>query len=116
MKKPQKLNSIEESLVVLEQKRIPQEQVLFLSVILQAFLDASKPESSNEPKEEALAREQAQAWFFASVGVTAQDFFTVCDLAGIEPEYVKSFAVKVFKTKEVNYVRKRINAVLSNKD
>lgn len=114
--KTQNLKNLEEYLQVVEQKSAPKEQILFLSVVLQAFLDASKPSSNQEPPEEALAREQAQAWFFASIGVTAEDFHTVCDLAGVDAEYVRSFAVKVFKTKEINYVRKRINSVLSNKD
>jgi hypothetical protein len=61
-----------------------------------------------------LARAQAQAWFFSSVGVTCQDFVDVCDMAGLEPQFVRSFAFKVIKTKEIKYVRKRINTVLND--
>lgn len=89
------------------------EKVLFLSVILQALLDATKPETQSEPEEEKLARRSAQAWFFASVGVTSQDFVDVCDLAGISPVDMRSFAFKVLRSKEVKYIRKRINTVLS---
>jgi len=89
------------------------EKVLFLSVILQALLDATKPETLSEPEEEKLARRSAQAWFFASVGVTSQDFVDVCDLAGISPVDMRSFAFKVLRSKEVKYIRKRINTVLS---
>jgi hypothetical protein len=53
------------------------------------------------------------AWFFSSVGVTAEDFITVCDIADIDPDYVKSFAFKVLRSKEVDFVRKRINTVLT---
>ena len=91
------------------------ERVLFLSVVLQALLDATKPQAENEPPEEELARRSAQNWFFTSVGVTAQDFVDVCDLAGIEPREMRSFAFKVVKSREVRYVRKRINTVLNNK-
>jgi hypothetical protein len=89
------------------------EKVLFLSVILQALLDATKPETQSEPEEEKLARRSAQAWFFASIGVTSQDFVDVCDLAGISPVDMRSFAFKVLRSKEVKYIRKRINTVLS---
>ena len=104
------------SLKVGNPQNVPEEQLLFLSVILQAFLDATKPAASNEPEEEQLARRQAQAWFFASVGVTAEDFQTVCDMAGLDAGYVRSFAYKVLRTKEIKYERKRINTVLSHKD
>ena len=63
---------------------------------------------------EVLERDRAIAWFFASVGVTAEDFKTVCDYAGVEPEYMRDFAFKVLKSGEVEYVRKRINAVLGH--
>lgn len=89
------------------------EKVLFLSVILQALLDATKPETQSEPEEEKLARRSAQAWFFASIGVTSQDFVDVCDLAGVSPVDMRSFAFKVLRSKEVKYIRKRINTVLS---
>ena len=90
------------------------ERVLFLSVILQALLDATKPETSREPEEEKLARLSAKAWFFASVGVTSEDFVNICDLAGISPVDMRSFAFKVLRSKEVKYIRKRINRVLTH--
>ena len=99
---------------VVERPATP-ERVLFLSVLLQALLDATKPETSIEPEEEKVARRSAQAWFFASVGVTAQDFEEVCDLAGIEPVRMRTFAFKVLRSKEIKYVRRRINTVLSYK-
>jgi len=98
-----------------QEKVATPERVLFLSVLLQALLDATKPETSVEPEEEKLARKSAQAWFFASIGVTAKDFEEVCDLAGIEPVRMRTFAFKVLKSKEIKYVRRRINTVLSYK-
>jgi len=93
----------------------PPEKILFLCVLLQALLDATKPSTGNEPDEEVMARSAAKAWFFASVGVTAEDFVAVCDLAGIDPKRMRTFAFKVLKSKEIKYVRKRINTVLSFK-
>ena len=92
-----------------------QERILFLSVILQALLDATKTESNNEPDEAVEARRAAQAWFFASIGVTSEDFNTVCDMAGVDPELMRGFAFKILRSKEISYVRKRINAILSSK-
>lgn len=99
--------------ILLEKQETSPERVLFLSVILQALLDATKPATLKEPEEEKLARRSAQAWFFASVGVTAQDFNEICDFAGITPVNMRSFAFKVLRSKEFTYIRKRINTVLN---
>ena len=56
-------------------------KLLFLAVIFQAMLDATKPEADNESAEAVLERDRAKGWLFATVGVTAADFVTVCDLA-----------------------------------
>jgi|TARA_A100001201_G_C3967805_1_gene164655 glutaminase len=90
------------------------ERTLFLCVILQALLDASKRAYNGEPKESILERDRAIAWFFASVGTTAEDFEEVCTNAGVDPDYMRDFAVKVLKTGEIEYVRRRINAILGH--
>ena len=82
---------------------------------LQALLDATKPVTSVEPHVGCtLHRDRAIAWFFSSVGVTADDFVQVCDYAGVDPQYMRDFAFKVLRSGEVEYVRKRINAVLGH--
>jgi len=98
---------------IIKKRKTDPEQLLFMSVILQAMLDATKPETEKESEDAAVARRSAQAWFFSSIGVTAEDFITVCDIADIDPDYVKSFAFKVLRSKEVDFVRKRINTVLT---
>jgi|TARA_R110000803_G_scaffold57462_2_gene115384 hypothetical protein len=98
---------------VLKNRSSP-EQTLYLSVLLQALLDATKPAYKGEPDTAILERDRATAWFFASVGVTAEDFNIICDYADIDPSYMKEFAFKVLKSGEIEYVRKRINAVLSH--
>jgi hypothetical protein len=90
------------------------ERTLFLCVLLQALLDATKPTYEGEPNTSVIERDRAVSWFFASIGVTAQDFTDVCDLAGVDPSYMREFAFKVLKSGEVEYVRKRINAVLGH--
>ncbi len=89
--------------------------MLFLCVILQALLDATKTSNEGEPEEEKIARRSAKAWFFASIGVTAEDFIEVCDMADVNYIQMRSFAHKVLRSKEVEYTRRRINTVLSFK-
>ena len=90
------------------------ERTLFLCVLLQALLDASKPVYEGEPVTARIDRDRASAWFFASIGTTAQDFAEVCTNAGVDPDYMRDFAYKVLQTGEVEYVRKRINAILGH--
>ncbi len=90
------------------------EQTLFLCVILQALLDATKQPYKGEPSEARIERDRATAWFFASIGTTAQDFEEVCTNAGVDPNYMRDFAYKVLHTGEIEYVRKRINAILGH--
>ena len=52
--------------------------------------------------------------FFASAGTTTKDFEEVCSNAGVDPDYMRDFAYKVLKSGELDYVRKRINAVLGH--
>ena len=88
------------------------ERVLFLCVILQQLLDATKPRHQNDTTYTSVNREQAKAWLTSEVGVTAEDKETVCFLAGIEPEALTSYAKKIIDTKEIIFIRKRINAIL----
>jgi hypothetical protein len=74
------------------------EKVLWLCVILQQLLDATKPVKEYDNTEVK--------------GVTAEDRDTVCHLAGIDPDAFKSFAKQVIRTKEKTFIRKRINAIL----
>ena len=88
------------------------ERVLFLCVILQQLLAATKPRPPNDTTYTSVNREQAKAWLTSEVGVTAEDKETVCFLAGIEPEALTSYAKKIIDTKEIIFIRKRINAIL----
>ena len=96
------------------QTKSSKEKLLFLAVILQALLDASKPKINNESDTALNARKSATAWFFCSVGVTCDNFEYVCDNASIDSDYVRTFAYKVLKSKEITFVRKRINKLLDN--
>jgi len=87
-------------------------KLLWLCVILQQLLDATKPEYTGESSYNILLRDSAKAWLLAGYGVTATDRDDVCYMAGVEPEALKSFTKKLFNNGEIDYVRKRINAIL----
>jgi hypothetical protein len=88
------------------------ERALFLCVILQQLLDATKPEHPGDTTYTSVNRDRAKSWLTTDVGVTAEDKEEVCFLAGIEPEALTTYARKVIDTKEVPFIRKRINAIL----
>ena len=94
------------------QTKSSREKLLFLAVILQALLDASKPKTNNESDSSLQARERATAWFFCSVGVTCDNFEQVCQHAGLSPSYTRSFAYKVIHSPDIKYVRQRIKKML----
>ena len=85
---------------------------LYLAIILQALLDMTKPEEKKESSDIRLQRGQAHAWVFASVGVTCENFEDTCALAGIEPGMIRTFAINVTKSGDVNEVRRKITSLL----
>jgi|TARA_R110000822_G_scaffold160124_2_gene300350 lipoprotein NlpI len=85
---------------------------LYLAVILQAILDITKPENKRENTYIKLQRDQAHAWVFASIGVTCENFEDTCALAGVEPGVVRTFALNVINSGDINEVRRKINTLL----
>ena len=77
----------------------------FLSVILQALLDATSKKSK-------VNKDRAISWFFCSVGVTCDNFEQICQHAGLSPSYTRSFAYKVIHSPDIKYVRQRIKKML----
>ena len=85
---------------------------LYIAVVIQALLDLSKPKFTKESNDIKLHRDQAHAWFFTSVGVTCEDFETVCHYAGLEPEKVRSFAYEVVNKGDVENVRRKLSSLI----
>ena len=85
---------------------------LYLAIILQALLDLTKPKVKEEDTHITLNRDQAHAWFFTSVGVTCEDFETVCHFAGLPPTKVRTFAYEVSKSGDIDHVRRRFQSLL----
>ena len=96
----------------LEQQDSSNERILFLSVIFQALLDATKIKSKVESPRTSVERQNARAWFFCTTGVTCDNFEYVCENAGMNADYTRSFAIKVINSKEIKYVRQKIRRVL----
>jgi len=90
------------------------ERSLFLAVIFQALLDATKPVTDNESKQSIHNRERAIGWFTASIGVTAANFSDICDMADLDSRYVRNFAYKVIHSREQTFIRHRLNKLLHN--
>jgi hypothetical protein len=92
------------------------EKQLFLAVILQALLDATKEKKENEKIRITYERDRAKSWLFAKVGVTCENFEEVCDMAGVNSSATRSFAYKVINSNQTKHVRKRIKIVLGEAD
>tara|TARA_A100001201_G_scaffold2203_1_gene5450 strand:+ start:3824 stop:4186 length:363 start_codon:yes stop_codon:yes gene_type:complete len=89
------------------------ERALFRAVIYQALLDASN-DNELESKESIHVREEAVRWFSKSVGVTATWFIDVCDLAGLNSQQVRTFALKLINDPDnTEFQRKRLNVLLN---
>ena len=87
-------------------------QALYLSVILQAILDLCKHETEGEPSEIKVQRDQADAWFFSSIGVTCEDFETVCLYAKVDPVKRRVFAYETMKSGDTKNVRRKFQSLL----
>jgi len=100
---------------IYEQTKKDPHKSLYLSIIFQALLDASKPKRKNEESIIKLQRDQANAWFFASIGVTCENFEFICDYAGLTPKNVRKFAYHVINISTIENlvnIRKKITSLL----
>ena len=88
------------------------ERSLYIAIIVQALLDLSKPERKKEDSSITLHRDQAHAWFFASAGVTCEDFETICTYAGLNPQKVRTFAYEVIQSGDMLNVRRKFQNLL----
>ena len=108
----QDLNNI---LELQSKKFTKSENILFLSVIYQALLDATEPKKTEETTSITSIRRQATNWFFASIGVTSQNFEFVCDYAGLNPDKVREFASYVINSSDPKDIRSKLNTILKRR-
>ena len=99
------LNPIED-----EKTESSPERLLFLAVIYQAILDASREELPNESDLIKRQRKEALSWFFNERYV--DDLDEICYLAGINSRWLIK-VVKQIVDGDVNFNRKRINVLIN---
>ena len=80
-------------------------KTLYLSVILQALVDLSKPVRDGEASEVTDNREEAHSWFFTS----CEDFENICFYAGLAPEKVRGFAYEAIESKGEEDVKRKFS-------
>lgn len=90
------------------------ERTLFLAVILQALLDATQKDTQD--LESHKYKRESILWFTTNSGKRKEDFEYICELADIEPNYMRRVAMEILTSKRTNFVRNHINALLTHKD
>ena len=88
------------------------DRALFLSVIFQALLDVTKPKRDKEATNIQMLRDQASPSFFASIGVTCENFEFICEYAGVKPKEMRKFAFHVINSDKGGKIRSRIISLL----
>ncbi len=61
-------------------------------------------------------KREAILWFTTNNGKRKEDFEYICDLAEIEPNYMRRVAMEILTSKRTSFVRNHINALLTHKD
>lgn len=90
------------------------EQLLWLAVISQAILDATKEPRDSDSESILENRRAATRWLTTtSACVTAQDMEDVCEFAGINPENIKRLCTSIIYEGRP-FERFRINALLDS--
>ena len=103
------LHTIEQNMV----SSTSAERTLFLAVILQALLDATQKDTQD--LESHKYKREAILWFTTKNGKRKDDFEYICQLADIEPNYMRRVAMEILTLKRTNFVRNHINALLTYK-
>ena len=87
---------------------------IFLSIA--SFQDPILKYTIKSALENAKYKRESILWFTARFGKKREDFDYVCDLADIEPNYMRRVAMEILTSKRTNFVRNHINALLTHKD
>jgi hypothetical protein len=90
------------------------EQILWLAVVAQALLDATKEPRDTDSEAIIEHRRAATRWLtVVSACVTAEDMEEVCELAGISSERIRKLATNIL-IGGLPFERFRINALLDS--
>ena len=86
------------------------EKLMFLSIIYQAILDATRKKRIGENKEITKNRKEAISWFFDEEHIT--DLSQICTLVDTNFIYIRSVVKKIIN-KEIPFHRRRINVLIN---
>ena len=86
------------------------EKLMFLSIIYQAILDATRKKKVGENKEITKNRNEAISWFFDQEHTT--DLSQICALVDTNFIYIRGVVKKIIN-KEIPFHRRRINVLIN---
>lgn len=90
------------------------EQILWLAVVAQALLDATKEPRNTDSEAILEHRRAATRWLtVVSACVTSEDMEEVCELAGISSDRIRKLATNIL-VDGLPFERFRINALLDS--
>jgi hypothetical protein len=89
-----------------KEELIPPEQKLFRAVISLSFEDAM---ALNCSRSSAVLKSKAHRWFTNG----GQDFITICNLAGLEPQHIKDKYLNMWRSKQIHFTDKEIRYINS---
>ena len=92
---------------------IPPEKLMFIAVIYQAVLDATRKLSNNDSLETIYNKREAFEWFTSPS--EWDDYEYVCTLAGVDPSILSATVVAIVEGR-LPFDRKRINVLINNFD
>ena len=81
---------------------------------MQALLDATQKDTQD--LESHKYKRESILWFTTNSGKRKEDFEYICELADVEPNYMRRVAMEILTSKRTNFVRNHINALLTHKD
>lgn len=92
---------------------IPSEKLMFMAVIYQAVLDATRKVTSNDSIEVQHNKMEALDWFTSPN--EWEDYEYICTLAGVDPGVLSSTVIAIVEGR-MPFDRKRINVLINNFD
>lgn len=87
------------------------ERLLWRAVLYQAFLDATEPPGRRSSRITSI-RTEAEQWFLCTLCTMADSFKAVCDLAGVDYAFVKTFMRRVLAG-EIQVNRQNLTIILT---
>jgi hypothetical protein len=104
---------MEEGFSSLNPNNIPPEKLMFMAVVYQAVLDATRKPFVGESEDSKAYRQEALDWFFDPEEF--DDLEDVCSMAGVQSSVLCTTVERILNG-EIPFDRKRINVLINNFD